>query len=119
MAVRVFIRSITLSRSRSSAFLPSLSRVGGIGEYADSIAISFASTMLIFIDFNSRSIFSNVRFDMSFSNCKSGRHFRRRASLIQRRSNHIDVLPDPMPLSVPALHSEAVVRFHRNRRSDR
>jgi len=46
---------------------------------ADSIAMSFASAILTFINRNSCSIFSIVRFDKSFSRGISGCDYRRSA----------------------------------------
>jgi hypothetical protein len=61
-SVRVLARSFTLSRSSFKARLLSSSRVGVIAANAASVAMSFASVILAFNSFNSRSTLSNVLF---------------------------------------------------------
>ena len=93
MSARVFARSIILSRSRRIAFLLASSRSAGIDENAVSIAMSFASAKLTFINCNSISILSKVRFDKSLSENVMGCDGRRRTCLMQRRSSHNCGLP--------------------------
>ena len=75
-SARVTARAIILSRSRRSAFLLSLSRSAGMDENAVSIAISFASARLMFINRNSCSILSNVWSDNSFPKSSNGCDYR-------------------------------------------
>lgn len=70
--VRVLARSTTLLRSSFKARLPASSRVGGIAVNAANVAISFASAMLTFKSFSSRSMLSNVEFDKLLSKSAVG-----------------------------------------------
>ena len=65
--VRDLARPVTLSRSSFKARLLSSSKVGGIAANAASVAMSFASAMLAFKSFNSRSMLSNVVSDKLLS----------------------------------------------------
>ena len=97
MSARFLARSIILSRSPISAFLLSFSRSAGIDANADSIAMSFASAKLTFINCNSCSILSNVRFDKSFSESVSGGNYKEFALRKQRRSRRITVAASNRP----------------------
>ena len=90
-AARERARIIILSRSRRNAALLSLSRSAGIAANADSIAMSFASAKLVFINCNSFSILSNVRFDKSFSRSNSGDEHGRWPLERQQRSHHCTI----------------------------
>ncbi len=89
MSARSIALFIIVSRSRASAFLLSLSSSGGIVLNAASIAMSFASARLMFINLSSCSILSNVWLDKSFSNNAANRHNRGSALEKQRRSTLI------------------------------
>ncbi len=108
ISARTLARSIILSRSRRKAFLLASSRSAGIDENAVSIAMSFASAKLTFINCNSISILSKVRFDKSLSENVMGCDGRRWTCLMQRRSHHNCGLPAKTNLS-------AHVRFHQKR----
>ncbi len=91
-SARVRTRVIILSRSRRNAALLSLSRSAGIDENAASIAMSFASAKLVFINCNSFSIRSNVRLDKPFSWSGSGGDYSRSPLGRQGRSQHSNVI---------------------------
>ena len=110
ISARVFARSIILSRSRFNAFLLSSSRSAGIDENAVSIAMSFASAKFKFINCNSCSILSRVRFDKSLSGRAMGCEGRRWAFSIQRRSHHIAGLPTTYPTDYVRFGSFAVLQ---------
>ncbi len=108
ISARTLARSIIFSRSRRKAFLLASSRSAGIDENAVSIAMSFASAKLTFINCNSISILSKVRFDKSLSENVMGCDGRRRTCLMQRRNHHNCGMPAKTNLS-------AHVRFHQKR----
>ena len=114
MLARALARVIILSRSPCNACLLSLSRSAGIDEYADSIAMSFASARLTFINCSSCSILSNVRFDKSFSKRVSGFDYRRSVSAKQRRSHHNDVMTKRHPTVYVCFWLVTTVRHMRN-----
>jgi len=89
------------------AFLLASSRSAGIDEYAVSIAMSFASAKLTFINCNSSSILSKVRSDKTFSESVMACDRRRQARPMQRRSHHICVSP--------VKYASAYVCFHLKR----
>jgi len=87
MSARASARAIILSRSLRSAFLLSLSRSAGMDENAVSIAMSFASAKLTFINRNSCSILSSVWSDKSYPKSDSGCDYRHLPLVRQRRSS--------------------------------
>ena len=110
MLARFFARSIILSRIARNAFLLSLSRSAGMDEYADSIAMSFASAKWTFINCSSCSILSKLRFDKSLSGWSMGCEPSRWAFFIQRRADHIDRLPAKYPTGCVRFGSVADVQ---------
>jgi len=88
ISVRLLARAIILLRRLRSAFRLGSSRSAGIDENAASIAMSFASAKLTFINCNSCSILSKLRFDKSFSRSVCGCDYKRSSSAKQRRSLH-------------------------------
>jgi len=89
------------------AFLLASSRSAGIDENAVSIAMSFASAKLTFINCNSSSILSKVRSDKTLSENVMGCDGRCRARPMQRRSHHI--------IGWPVKYASAYVCFHLKR----
>ena len=89
------------------AFLLASSRLAGIDENAVSIAMSFASAKLTFINCNSSSILSKVRSDKTLSESVLGCDGRCRARPMQPRSHHI--------CRLPVKYSSSYVCFHLKR----
>ena len=117
MSARFLARSIILSRSPVSAFLLSLSRSAGIDANADSIAMSFASAKLTFINCNSCSILSNVRLDKSFSESVSGHNYRGSALRKQRHSRRMTVAALTCPAAYFCFGSLAALQSNISRMS--